>query len=283
MANSTSPIFLTPGDDPEMEMAGKQARKTFRYFWREVSCERRRIVPGLELATVKASLFDPPEVRDANPGGLDVEHMWLMEVEFDGRRVEGTLINTPHSLQTYQEGQRVRIPGKQLCDWMYVGAGEVCGGFTVDLMRQRMSSSERKQHDRAWGHDFGDAGIVLLVPPSYLGDSSGNKKGLLSRFKSKRQEKQDFAKVAATEHPMSLNMKDSLATTLQESPDLLRQTDEKGMALLHQLALAGSYDGVDVCLKHGADASQPAANGMTPFDLAKCLGWKRVMARLEQA
>lgn len=283
MSNSENPIFLSPGDDTEMESASKQARQTFKYFWRELAWERRRIIPGLELAGVKASLFDPPEVRAGNPDGLEVEHMWLLEVDFDGRHVEGTLINTPHSLKTFVEGQRVKISGKQLCDWMYVCMGEVCGGFTVDLMRSRMGSGERKQHDRAWGHDFGDVGIVLLVPPSYLGDPSPKQKGFLSRFSKTPQTPQDYAKVAATEHPMSVNMRESFEQTLQENPEMLQQADDSGFTFLHQLSLAGSFDGVDVCLKYGADAQKPAANGMTAFDLAKCLSWKRVMARLQQA
>lgn len=282
MSNSKSPVFLSSGDDLEMEAAGRKARQTFKYFWREVAWERRRIVPALELAGVKASLFDPPGVRAANPDSLEVEHMWLLDVDFDGRQVEGTLINTPQSLKSYQEGQRVRIPGRQLCDWMYVCMGGVCGGFTVDLMRSRMSVRERKQHDRAWGYDFGDVGIVPLIPPSYLDEASPKKKGLLSRFSKTSQPPQDYAKVSATEHPMSVNMRDSFDETLTENPEILKDVDEKGQTFLHQLALAGSLDGVDVCLKHGASIVTPAANGMTPFDLAKCLSWKRVMERLQK-
>ncbi len=82
---------------------------------------------------------------------------------------------------------------------------------------------------------------------------------------------------------MSVNMRDSFDKTLQENPKLLHQADDHGFTFLHQLALAGSFDGVDVCLKHGADAEAPATNGMKPFDLAKCLSWKRVMERLQQA
>ena len=278
------PIFISPGDDPEMEEASKKARQTFKFFWREMAWEQRRIIPGLEIAAVKASLFDPPEVRDANPGGLEVEHMWLMDVDFDGRRVEGTLINTPHSLQTYQEGQRVKIPGKQVGDWMYVCMGEVCGGFTVDLMRSRMSAGERKQHDAAWGHDFGDVGIVPLVPSDYLGDEAPQKKGLFSKFKKTPQQPQNYSKVAQLEHPMSANMRESFEQSLRENPEILEQADDAhGFTFLHQLALAGSWDGVDVCLNNGADANKKANNGMTAFDLAKCLAWKRVMTRLQEA
>lgn len=82
---------------------------------------------------------------------------------------------------------------------------------------------------------------------------------------------------------MSVNMRDSLDQTLTENPELVHQTDDRGYTFLHQLSLAGSWDGVDVCLKHGADPKKAAQNGMTPFALAKCLGWKRVMERLQQA
>ncbi|TWU49050.1 DUF2314 domain-containing protein [Rubripirellula reticaptiva] len=277
-------IFISPGDDPEMVEASKKARQTFKYFWREMAWEKRRIVPGLELAAVKASLFDPREVREANPGGLEVEHMWLIDIDFDGRQVQGTLINTPHSLKSYQEGQQVKIRGKQVGDWMYVSMGEVCGGFTIDLMRSRMSASERKHHDVAWGHDFGDVGVVPLVPNSYLGGEASKKKGMFSRFKKVPQQPQDYKKVAETEHPMSVNMRDSFEQALQKNPEMLEQADDAhGFTFLHQLALAGSWDGVDVCLKNGADAKKKSNNGMTAMDLAKCLAWKRVMARLQEA
>jgi hypothetical protein len=36
--------------DPEMQRAYESARATFRFFWRELAWERRRIVPALDLA-----------------------------------------------------------------------------------------------------------------------------------------------------------------------------------------------------------------------------------------
>ncbi len=283
MTESQSPIFKSPADDTEMEQAAAKARQTFKYFWREMAWEHRRIVPGLELAALKVSLSDPPEIRARNPGGLEVEHMWLLEVEFDGKQIQGTLINSPHSLKSFHEGDRVTIVGKQLSDWMYVIAGNVYGGFTVDLMRSRMSKGERSQHDKAWGFDFGEVGVVPLVPPEYIGDPPLKKKGLFSIFGGSKSTPQDYAKVAGCEHPMSVNMRESFDQTLTKDPKMVQQTDDRGYSFLHQLSLAGSFDGVDVCLKHGADARAPAANGMTPYALAKCLGWKRVMERLQQA
>ena len=40
-------------ETPEMIDAFKQARSTFKYFWRELWWERRRIVPALNLPVLK--------------------------------------------------------------------------------------------------------------------------------------------------------------------------------------------------------------------------------------
>jgi uncharacterized protein YegJ (DUF2314 family) len=280
MANSQNPVITFSSDDPEMEQAAAKARKTFRYFWRELSWEHRRIVPGLQLAAVKGYFTDP----ESRPDAFDGEHMWLVDVQFDGREIYGTLINSPRTIQSVKEGDRVRIPGKRLTDWMYVQDGEeVFGGFTIDLMRSRMSDAERKQHDKAWGLDFGKVGIVNLVPPSYIGEATTKKRGLFGPFGKPSQEQQDYAKVAEAEHPMSVNMRGSLDQQLSTSPDFLSGADDFGMTLLHQLCLAGSLDGVDVCLSHGADVTQATANGLTPLALATSLGWSRVVKRLQAA
>ncbi len=279
-----SPIFHSPSNDPQMDQATAKARQTFKFFWREMAWERRRIVPGLDVAAVKVACSDPPEVRAQNPDGLEVEHMWIVDVDFDGKRIQGTLINSPHTLRSFEEGDQVTVTGKQLSDWMYAIAGHVYGGFTVDVLRSRMPTSERTQHDKAWGLDFGPVGVVPIVPPDYIGDPAPKKKGLFSFFGGvAASTPQDYAKVAATEHPMSVNMRQSLEATLAKNPSLVHETDDHGYNFLHQLSLAGSYDGVDICLKCGADPKKPARNGMTPLALAKCLGWKRVMERLQQA
>jgi len=284
MSDQESTAILTPANDPEMVQAAEKARQTFKYFWREMSWERRRIIPGLELAAVKATFEDPPELRTGDSDELEKEHMWLIDVDFDGKYLAGTLINSPHSLKSVKEGDQVKIPGKQICDWMYVMFGKVYGGFTVDVMRSRLEPSERREHDNAWGFDFGEVGVVNLVPPDYIGEKAP-KQGFFSKLfgGAAKEEPQDYAKVAAHEHPMSVNMRSSLEEALAGNPEMLNTPDDRGLTFLHQLALGGSLDGVDVCLNHGADPNKPATNGMTPYMLAKALGWKKVMKRLEEA
>jgi uncharacterized protein YegJ (DUF2314 family) len=97
-----SPIFFHKGDDPEMLRAHEQARATFRYFWRELTWERQRIVPGLSMAAVKAPFSDGDGEGDGeNPG---VEHMWIDEVDFDGQTISGVLLNDPNWLKSVSAG-----------------------------------------------------------------------------------------------------------------------------------------------------------------------------------
>src|SRR5688572_18551896 len=104
---SESPVFHFNNDDPEMQKAYARARANFKYFWREVSWERRRIVPALDMACVKAAF------SDGVPGdGSPVEQMWFgqEDIDFNGFMVSGTLLNAPNELSTVKQGETVIIP-----------------------------------------------------------------------------------------------------------------------------------------------------------------------------
>src|SRR5271163_4666279 len=93
-----SRVFLSDNSDPEMQRAYENARATFRYFWREIAWERRRIVPSLDLACVKAP-FSDGERAEPSQDHPDVEQMWLGEINFDGQFVSGQLLNAPNWLK----------------------------------------------------------------------------------------------------------------------------------------------------------------------------------------
>jgi uncharacterized protein YegJ (DUF2314 family) len=263
-----SRVFLSEGDDPEMHRASERARADFRYFWREVAWERRRIIPALDLATVKAPFSDGDR---AEPTGdaPDVEHMWLGEVDFDGEVVGGVLLNSPNWLKTVKQGDPARIPIGEIGDWMYVIDGKVFGAYTVNLLRSRMGRRERQEHDDAWGLDFGDPSRIRVAP------EPGKGGGLLRNWFGSRQED-------VREHPMSESMASALKDQLAENPSLVSSRDERGWTLLHQEAMAGSTATVKVLLEAGADPNAVTDRGMTPLRLAESLGWDRVAALLKR-
>ncbi len=274
-----SPVYLSKEDDAEMEAASAKSRQTFRYFWRELSWEYRRIIPGLDLACVKVAFSDPPET--ANPETPNVEQMWVSDVQFDGQTVKGTLLNSPNWLTSVSEGDSVSVKPSEVNDWMYAISGIVYGGYTVNLLRSRMGKGERKQHDSAWGMNFGDPNQIRLVPINFVPGKS--KPSFFARLLGAKEEIVTAQEAAQHEHPMSENMGDSLDEAIQSDASMLTGTDDNGFNMLHQLSLAGSAKGVGVMLKHGADPNAKTGNGMTPLRLAKSLGWKKVAALLEQA
>jgi uncharacterized protein YegJ (DUF2314 family) len=269
-------VYFARDDDPEMQLAIEQARTTFRYFWREMAWEQRRIVPGLDLTCVKVPFSDPPEMQHQTDDP-EVEQMWLSDIDFDGQAITGTLINSPNWLKSIKEGDQSQVPIHGISDWMYAIEGRVYGAYTVNLMRARMSRGERSQHDGAWGLDFGDPNAIQVVPPEWFGGkpSGGFFKKLFGG--SADAEPLDLEN---TEHPMAVNMAGSLEEMLTQDPSNVHAKNDDGMTFLHQQALAGTAIGVSILLKHGADPNAVTNSGMTPLQLANALGWTQVASVL---
>lgn len=267
MYENPSPIFMAQQDDPAMVQAVKSAQQKFRFFWRELAWEHRRILPALDVACVKAPFSDSDEESE-------VEQMWFNEISFDGKFVSGKLVNSPNRLKSVKVGDTVHLPITGISDWMYAIRGQVFGGYTVNAIRAGMSSAERKSHDKAWGMNFGDHKVVQVIPREYFEP----KKSFLGKLFS-------FGKapgldIESLEHPMSENMGDSLRSMLQENPQAVHETDDRGFNFLHELALAGSQTCVKVALEQGADPSKKTKQGLTALDLAKSLSWTRVISQL---
>jgi uncharacterized protein YegJ (DUF2314 family) len=245
--------FFAKPDDEAMDAAFLRARSTFKYLWRELTWEYRRIMPALELAAVKAGFSDEED------GGGQVEYMWVGELEFNGDTITGILMNGPNHLTSVQEGDRVTLSLDDVHDWMYVLSGRVYGGFTVDVIRAGMSARERRRHDEAWGFEFGQPGDVQLTPQ--WGASTD----------------------PDLEHPMSESMAEELAEAIDADPEGFAAPNEEGLTTLHSMALGGSAACVRVLLEKGADPLLRTRSGKTARDFAEQMGWPRVKALLEKA
>ncbi len=263
-------IFWADGDSPKMSEAFQHAQQTFKYFWRELSWEYRRIIPALNIACVKVAFTQETEDKEKPI----VEHMWINEVMFDGTNVTGTLINDPYELTNISNGDTVTVPLHQISDWLFAITEDTpksgflkrfsstpkpktYGGFTIQAMRSEMTNQERKEHDKAWGLDFGDYNEVLLV--------------------HEQKEKPENL----TEHPMSKNMREKLIDFLKENPDEIAHSDENGLTLLHKETVAGNLTSVEVLLSAGADKNAKTNHGDTAMDLAKRMNWEHIIPVLE--
>lgn len=242
--------FSADAEDPEMDAAFQKARETFKYFWRELYWEYHRIVPALEVACVKVIFSQEID------GQEEVEHMWINEVEYDGERITGTLINTPEYLTNIQEGDEVDIPLEQVSDWLFAYDNKSYGGFTIQVLRSEMDDAERADHDKAWGVNFGDYNEVLLV----------------------REQKEKPENLV--EHPMSINSREGVADFIKENPDEMEMKDLFGNTTLISETIAGNRTVIEVLKAAGADISATNTVGKTALDYAKQLNWTHIIPLL---
>ncbi|MGF1579558.1 MAG: DUF2314 domain-containing protein [Gemmataceae bacterium] len=236
-------IVMAAGDDPEMLAAYEKARRTFGFFWKEAAMDFNRIIPALSLACVKALFTDNADDPEA-----PVEHMWVDEVDFDGEHIQGVLASSPNSVRSVESGDEVSLAMKELSDWMFVINDKAYGGFTVQVLRSRMSLTERKEHDGLWGFDFGNPDEVRTPPDS-------------TEFEN--------------------NLVKVLQDYLDEAPVRVHEVDELGRTALHREALNGRLPTAMLLLERGADVNAKCAKGWTPLKYASALQWTGIMDALQ--
>ncbi|MEP3889347.1 MAG: DUF2314 domain-containing protein [Hellea sp.] len=253
-------IFNSPSNDSEMEHAARQARKNFKFFWREMTWEYRRIIPAMGIASVKIR-FDE---------GDTTEYLWANVFNFDGINLYIEVLNTPNELKKIKANDQLTVPFEQLYDWLYSLDDEIFGGFTVNLMRKRMSSPERASHDGAWGLNFGDPNKIDLVPLEWL------------REKKKRIfGKPSYKDPNEVEHPMALNMVQGFKEG-KFGKEVLEYVDDLGKTTLHDMALGGAAEMTIYLLNQGMDKTVKDNNGNTPLFLSNKMGWGNVSKVLEE-
>lgn len=120
-------------------------------------------------------------------------------------------------------------------------------------MRSEMSNDERKDHDEAWGLDFGDFNDILVV--------------------NEQKEKPENL----IEHPVSKNMKQSLIDFVKNNPEEITAKDELGYTFLHRETIAGNLTSIEILLEAGADKNAKTISGKTPLDFAKQLNWEHLI------
>ncbi|WP_159023665.1 DUF2314 domain-containing protein [Formosa sp. L2A11] len=237
----------------KMKAAYLKAQDTFNYFWREIYWEAKRMVPAHDLSLVKIP-FQQMDEANAEP---TVEHMWISEIAFDGENITGVLMNSPNLLTNVAEGDTVTRKVSEISDWMLAIDRKTYGGYTIQVLRSDMTEEARKQHDEAWGLDFGDPNNILVA------------------YKQEENEEN------LIEHPMSKVMEKPARDYFEANLDAVTAIDENGVTRLHTETIAGNKIAVEILLELGADKTAKTNTGKTALDFATALNWKHLIPVLK--
>jgi uncharacterized protein YegJ (DUF2314 family) len=126
-------VVLVEENDKEMNAAMDKARKSVEDF-----------VKAFQKADKSRSGF---AVKIAIKDGKQVEHFWVGITKFDGMQFEGTINNEPALVKTIKEGEKVKVEKARVEDWMYIENKKLVGGYTVRVLRNRLTPEERKALD----------------------------------------------------------------------------------------------------------------------------------------
>lgn len=231
--------------DPDLRQAASKAQESFKHFWYHVASDFNRIVPALSLACVKAPFSD--NFDDPN---APVEHMWVDEVYFDGSTIHGVLINSPNGISSVSEGDEVTLSLGRIEDWLCAYDDDAHGGYSVQVLRARMSSDEREAHDEAWGLNFPDPNSVSLPERS-----------------------EEF------EENVLIQIKEQI----ESDSSCLYEDYGAGRTILHLMCLYGRRSSVRTLLDAGADPTKVCDRGWTAVQYAQAAGWDDIVREFESA
>lgn len=79
------------------------------------------------------------------------EHIWVSNITITNNKYFGVVDNLPKVAVDVKLGDTIQITNDNISDWMYVDNQKLRGGYTIRLLRKRMSESERKQFDEENG------------------------------------------------------------------------------------------------------------------------------------
>lgn len=125
--------FQIRDNDKAMEQAVQRARETLPRF-----------ITALRSPKANQSRF---AIKKAFIEGDKVEHLWVHDVRFDGRRFHGTIDNEPVDLKATHLGDEVTFSPAEISDWMYVQENRLIGGYTVRCLCRELSPAQRKQFE----------------------------------------------------------------------------------------------------------------------------------------
>lgn len=135
-------IISVTSEDAEMNTAMAEARRTVDTFWLQREKEQEAF-EGL----LKVYFTDEGSSEDG-------EHMWVRVTERSTPDLKGILLSEPGWLKSVRGGQEVSFSTEQISDWLCIEHGKAKGAYTVQLLRQRMTDQERREHDQGYPFRF---------------------------------------------------------------------------------------------------------------------------------
>jgi uncharacterized protein YegJ (DUF2314 family) len=127
-------IYSTPSDDKEMNEVISKAKNTLDQF------DKALLSNKFDTSTFALKVKFPTETG--------AEHIWATNIKIENTSYYGIVDNLPNTTTQVKLGERIKLNKNDITDWMYSDNGTLSGGYTIKLIRNRMTEDERKKFDK---------------------------------------------------------------------------------------------------------------------------------------
>lgn len=135
-------LTFVPEDDSAMGAAIGQARNSVSTFVQRLE----HPIGTQTFASVKLPLRE----------GETVEHVWISDVRFAGGRFHGRIDNDVQSVHGWKLGDTVSVSADSISDWLVIDDSVAWGGYSIRVLRAKMSAQERAQAAAASPYRFAE-------------------------------------------------------------------------------------------------------------------------------
>jgi uncharacterized protein YegJ (DUF2314 family) len=128
-----SKIYSVRRDDLEMNAAMNTASQTIDVFKKALASNDS----NYKFFAIK-SRFDIPNGE---------EHIWLKNIFIKNNNFWGIVDSKPITTSEIKAGDKIQIKTEMISDWMFIDCGKLKGGYTIRILRARMSEDDKKRFD----------------------------------------------------------------------------------------------------------------------------------------
>ena len=126
-------------DEPKLDRAIERGRREIDTF-----------IAALANSRPTQSHFSVKKPFPWNDGDkTNFEHIWLSDVTFQDGVFRGRVGNEPVDVKGVKLGDEVILQKSEASDWMFIENGYLVGGYTIRVLREAMSPSERAEFDES--------------------------------------------------------------------------------------------------------------------------------------
>ena len=125
-------------DDAKMNAAVQQARDSLNVFLEVLKSPKGN----------QSSFAVKKKFQLAADAG---EHIWLIDLSYDGRNIHGKVNNEPVDVTNVKLGDPASVSPSEISDWMFVEDGKLRGGYTIRALYDLNPASGRKRFEKETG------------------------------------------------------------------------------------------------------------------------------------